>query len=35
MEDDKSVEEDFVRECPGALVLAERVVVDALRRCRD
>lgn len=31
----KRVDEDLVRECPGALVLAESVLADALRRCRD
>lgn len=29
------MEEDFVRECPGTFVLAESVLVDALRRWRD
>lgn len=35
VEEVKSVEEDFVRECPGPFVLAERVLADTLRRWRD
>lgn len=35
MEEVRSVEEDFVRECPGPFALAERVLADALRRWRD